>query len=245
MYELLRIFTLLSLIPFLTALILFARYVYYFAIGQGSGHVQSVIIASGLILIAFQVFLLGLLADLIAKNRRLSEEIHYRVRTALTSPHQSSARTKSDPNRWTARKIEAGLPGGGPSSSRTLEGTRLLRTMGHHLWRVRSSDGRCASPDSVTFQSPAIKGHGLKFAIALGSPSLWRGSSQPRRSRLMDETTPAPWATPGCVPHLHHDGPCQRRRRRHVLLSVLHSGRYNSAGLEPNFFTERSSRPLC
>jgi len=89
MYESLRVFTLLSLIPFLTALVLFVRYVYYFAIGQGSGHVQSVIVGSGLILIAFQVFLLGLLADLIAKNRRLSEEIHYRMRTALTSPWES------------------------------------------------------------------------------------------------------------------------------------------------------------
>lgn len=86
MYESLRVFTLLSLIPLLAAVALFARYLYYFSIGQGAGHVQSVVIASGLILISLQAFLLGLLADLIAKNRRLSEEIHYRMRKDQGAP---------------------------------------------------------------------------------------------------------------------------------------------------------------
>jgi glycosyltransferase involved in cell wall biosynthesis len=83
MYESLRIFTLLSLMPLVAGLALFVRYVYYFMLGQGGGHIQSVVVASGLLLLAFQVFLLGLLADLIARNRRLSEEIHYRIRKDL------------------------------------------------------------------------------------------------------------------------------------------------------------------
>ena len=88
MYEALRVFTLLSLVPFLAGLALVVRYVYYFAVGQGAGHVQSVVVASGLLLLTFQIFLLGLLADLIAKNRRLSEEIHYQLRQRTGSSDQ-------------------------------------------------------------------------------------------------------------------------------------------------------------
>ncbi len=79
MYEALRVFTLISVLPSLAGIVLFARYAYFYAIGQGSGHIQSVVVASVLLLLAFQILLLGLLADLIAKNRRLSEEIHNRM----------------------------------------------------------------------------------------------------------------------------------------------------------------------
>jgi len=86
MYEALRVFSLISLIPGLAGVVLFVRYAYYFSIGQGSGHIQSVVVASVLLLLAFQILLLGLLADLIAKNRRLSEEIHYRMRSEKGFP---------------------------------------------------------------------------------------------------------------------------------------------------------------
>jgi hypothetical protein len=49
-------------------------------IGEGSGHVQSLIIAAILVVLGFQTFLLGLLADLIARNRYLSEDLSYRIR---------------------------------------------------------------------------------------------------------------------------------------------------------------------
>ena len=49
-------------------------------IGQGQGHVQSLIISSILIIIAFLIFLLGFLADLIARNRKINEEIVFLVR---------------------------------------------------------------------------------------------------------------------------------------------------------------------
>ncbi|MGA9533135.1 MAG: glycosyltransferase family 2 protein, partial [Anaerolineales bacterium] len=70
MYEPLKVFASLSLVPLGMGLILFARYLFYFWGGEGSGHVQSFVAASILVLLAFQVFLLGLLADLIARNRR-------------------------------------------------------------------------------------------------------------------------------------------------------------------------------
>lgn len=80
MYEPLKVFTWLSLAPLSISGVLFLRYLYFFLIGEGAGHVQSFIIAAVLLLVAFQVFLLGLLADLVARNRRLSEDALYAIR---------------------------------------------------------------------------------------------------------------------------------------------------------------------
>ena len=63
---------------------LLIRFGYFYVTGDGSGHVQSLIVASIAILLSFQTFLLGLLADLIAKNRHLSEEINYRLKRLET-----------------------------------------------------------------------------------------------------------------------------------------------------------------
>jgi len=80
MYEALRIFLSLGLIPFIGGSLLLLRFGYFYLIGQGSGHVQSLIVAAILMVLSFVIFLLGFLADLIARNRRLSEEINYRLR---------------------------------------------------------------------------------------------------------------------------------------------------------------------
>lgn len=44
------------------------------------GHIQSLIFASTLLLLSFMTFILGLQADIIANNRKLLEDIQYRVR---------------------------------------------------------------------------------------------------------------------------------------------------------------------
>ena len=80
MYEALRTFLTLGLIPFTAGWILVVRFLYFFAIGEGQGHIQSLILAAILILVGFLIFLLGLLGDLIARNRRLMEELVFRVR---------------------------------------------------------------------------------------------------------------------------------------------------------------------
>lgn len=87
MYEPLRVFSLLSSVPFAIGLGLLIRYAYFYSIGEGAGHVQSVIVGSALAILAFLMFLLGLLSDLTARNRRLAEEILYRIRrTELDGP---------------------------------------------------------------------------------------------------------------------------------------------------------------
>jgi glycosyltransferase involved in cell wall biosynthesis len=49
------------------------RFLYLFSIGQGSGHVQSLVISSILISIGFNTVLLGIIADLISTNRKIIE----------------------------------------------------------------------------------------------------------------------------------------------------------------------------
>jgi len=87
MYEPLRVFFSVGTMLVLAGVLLVARFGYFYIQGQGQGHVQSLIVSAILILLGFQTFLLGLLADLIARNRRLQEEVRYRIRKlALASP---------------------------------------------------------------------------------------------------------------------------------------------------------------
>jgi glycosyltransferase involved in cell wall biosynthesis len=55
------------------------RYLYFLFIGEGAGHVQSVILAAVFLGIGFQTLLVAFLADLLAANRKLLEDVRYRV----------------------------------------------------------------------------------------------------------------------------------------------------------------------
>lgn len=80
MYEPLRVFFSLGSILVIAGSLLVGRFGYFYIQGQGQGHIQSLIIAAILVVLGFQTFLLGLLADLIGRNRRLQEEARYRIR---------------------------------------------------------------------------------------------------------------------------------------------------------------------
>lgn len=49
------------------------RFLWFFANGQGDGHVQSLVIGGSLLVLGAITFLLGILADLISTNRKLAE----------------------------------------------------------------------------------------------------------------------------------------------------------------------------
>lgn len=55
------------------------RYLYFFLSGEGAGHVQSVIFATLCILLGALVCMMGIIADLIATNRKLLERIQWRI----------------------------------------------------------------------------------------------------------------------------------------------------------------------
>ena len=80
MYRPLRVFTTIGAGMSVIGILLGLRYVYFIFIGQPGGHLQSLILAAILLIVGFQVLLIGLLADLISFNRRMLEELLYKVR---------------------------------------------------------------------------------------------------------------------------------------------------------------------
>lgn len=80
MYKPLWFFTILGLIPFLVGSGLGVRYLIYMLLGNSGGHIQSLILASILIIMGTMIMVIGLLADLIAKNRKILEDVQYQVR---------------------------------------------------------------------------------------------------------------------------------------------------------------------
>lgn len=80
MYRPLRVFTSISGVMILVGLIGVVRFLYYFFTANGSGHIQSLVLSAVLLIVGFQIFLIGLLADLIGFNRKILEELLYRVR---------------------------------------------------------------------------------------------------------------------------------------------------------------------
>jgi len=64
----------------LPGIILGLRFVYSFIFTRGSGKIQSLILASTLIIIGFMIIVLGLIGDLVSANRQMTEEILYRIK---------------------------------------------------------------------------------------------------------------------------------------------------------------------
>lgn len=80
MYRPLTFFSILGLIPFTLGFALVIRFLVFFFRGAGNGHIQSLVFSSTLMLLGFMTFIVGLQADVIANNRKLLEDIQYRVR---------------------------------------------------------------------------------------------------------------------------------------------------------------------
>ena len=98
MYRPLRVFSLIGALFLLIGIGLSLRFIYFLTIGQGNGHIQSVILSAVLLIIGFQILLIGLLADLIGSNRKILEELLLRVRKIeFQSPdNHTSVKNKSN-----------------------------------------------------------------------------------------------------------------------------------------------------
>lgn len=96
MYEPLKVFTYLGVTVFGAGFVLGLRLVYYYFQGAGevSRHVTSAIAAAILMIVGFQVLVIGLLADVISGNRKLLEDVVYRIRT-LESPERGDVENPS------------------------------------------------------------------------------------------------------------------------------------------------------
>lgn len=80
MYRPMRFFGIIGMVFFLAGLALGIRFLVYLFGGSGAGHIQSLILCAALLMIGVQIFVSGIQADLIADNRKLLEDVQYRVR---------------------------------------------------------------------------------------------------------------------------------------------------------------------
>ena len=80
MFRPLRTFFIIGAVLIGAALVPSLRFLYFYLMGKGGGHIQSLILATILFITGFQVLIVGLLGDVISSNRKLIEEVLVRVR---------------------------------------------------------------------------------------------------------------------------------------------------------------------
>jgi glycosyltransferase involved in cell wall biosynthesis len=105
MYEPLKIFTYVGVTVIAVGVLISSRFVYTFLTEPVSWarHLQSLLFAGVVVIIGVQVLLIGLLADVISANRKLLEDLLYRVRSLeLPRPADESA-AGDDPPRELSR----------------------------------------------------------------------------------------------------------------------------------------------
>lgn len=80
-YRPLKFFFLIGSIPFTIGMILSVRWLMLFLGGPQASSIPSLIFSSVMIIIGFQLWMFGLIAELMSVNRKLSEELQYKIRT--------------------------------------------------------------------------------------------------------------------------------------------------------------------
>lgn len=87
-YRPFRFFMLIGTGLFSIGFLIGFRFLWYYLTGEGSGHVQSLILSSIFIGIGFQTVLIAFIADLLSVNRRLLEELQYKSRDKKPDKYQ-------------------------------------------------------------------------------------------------------------------------------------------------------------
>jgi glycosyltransferase involved in cell wall biosynthesis len=80
MYKPLKFFGVIGTIFCILGSALGIRFIVYLCMGEGSGHVQSLILVAIFMLIGVFSYLIGLQADVIAANRKILEDVQYHAR---------------------------------------------------------------------------------------------------------------------------------------------------------------------
>ena len=98
MYQPMRVFTTLGALLIFLGTIPGIRFLFFYFSGQRVGHIQSLILAAILIIVGFQVLLIGLLADLMGFNRKILEEVLHRTRKLeLDAASRSRPEAQAEP----------------------------------------------------------------------------------------------------------------------------------------------------
>ncbi len=85
-YRPFRFFAIIGGLMLLSGLLLVLRFLFHYMLDEGSGHIQSLIVASIFIITGFQTIIFGVLADLLSINRKLVEDIQVRVKKLENNP---------------------------------------------------------------------------------------------------------------------------------------------------------------
>jgi len=80
LYRPLRMFSAIGGLLILLGMIPGFRFLYFYFFVDPVGHIQSLILSAIMLIVGFQIMLIGLLADLIASNRKMLEEVVLRLR---------------------------------------------------------------------------------------------------------------------------------------------------------------------
>lgn len=97
MYQPLKVFFYLGVPILLLGFGLGLRFVYFALIGDSSGHLQSLLLAAVLVIVGFQVFLIGLVADLVGINRKLLEDVLYLAKRSQFGPDSELDQSQANP----------------------------------------------------------------------------------------------------------------------------------------------------
>ena len=92
-YRPFRFFGTIGTVLFTAGFLLGLRFLYKYLTGDGDGYIQSLILASILMGMGFQTILVAFVTDLLSANRKLLEDLRFKVAQRETSP-----RNKSDNN---------------------------------------------------------------------------------------------------------------------------------------------------
>ena len=91
-YHPFRFFATLSSIFFVFGFGVGLRFLYFYFLGDGAGHIQSVILCGLLITAGFQTALLAIIADLMGINRKLIEDVQVKVQNVTLEVNNSLKR---------------------------------------------------------------------------------------------------------------------------------------------------------
>jgi hypothetical protein len=95
-YRPFRFFATIGAVLFTAGLLVALRFLFYYLSGDGEGHVQSLLLAVLLLSMGFQTVLIAFLADLLAANRKLLEDVRYRARVWSRGDARPSAPDDQD-----------------------------------------------------------------------------------------------------------------------------------------------------
>jgi glycosyltransferase involved in cell wall biosynthesis len=93
MYRPVQVFSRIAIAFFVVGALTYLRFLYFYITSDGaSGHIQSLLVGTGAIVLAFVVALVAMLAELLAANRRLLEDLLVRMRNLESRPGEHDSR---------------------------------------------------------------------------------------------------------------------------------------------------------